>query len=232
MNMTVTRFLRQCVGDMGIELTPASFQLFEKFAVELNKWNKKINLSAIRDERDIVIKHFADSLTLLELMGDSGLLLDVGSGAGFPAIPLKIALPGLSVVSVDSVEKKVLFQRHCSRILGLVDFTALHTRVEKLAHSHPGRFDYVVSRAFSDLSYFVSLALPLLKEKGRILAMKGRMGDSELSSALSDISDQGAVVIDCINRKLPFSDAERCLIVLEKKGGWHDDSVLKVEFRK
>ncbi len=217
MKISVARFLRQCAEEMGIELTPDSFQLFEKFAVELNKWNKKINLTAIRDERDIVIKHFADSLTLVELIGDSGLLLDVGSGAGFPAIPLKIALPGLSVVSVDAVEKKVLFQRHCSRALGLVDFTALHTRVEKLAHGRASQFDFVVSRAFSDLPCFVSLALPLLKEKGRIVAMKGRMGASELSSAVSEITDQGVVVIDCINRKLPFSDAERCLIVLEKK---------------
>ncbi len=216
--MSVARFLRQCAGEMGLELSPASFQLFEKFAVELNKWNKKINLTAIRDERDIVIKHFADSLTLLDLIGDSGVLLDVGSGAGFPSIPLKIALPGLSVVSVDAIEKKVLFQRHCSRVLGLVDFSALHTRVEKLACDRSGQYDFIVSRAFSDLPYFVSLALPLLKDTGKIVAMKGRVGESELSSAVADINRHGAIILDCVNRKLPFSDAERCLIVLEKKG--------------
>jgi len=218
MNRDAAELLRRCAGDLGFELDSNELGRFGSFADELKKWNRKINLTAIRDDRDIIIKHFADSLTLLGIVNKTGTLLDIGSGGGFPAIPLKIMLPRLSVVSVDAVEKKILFQRQAARLLNLHDFTALHVRGEELLKSYAFHFDYVVSRAFSDLPYFVSLALPLLKDDGRIIAMKGREGRDEAIATKRQLADLGAKVIDCIHLKLPVTNDDRYLVVMGKIG--------------
>jgi len=213
-----SELLVRCATELGIELDSNELGRFGRFAEELKKWNRKINLTAIRDDRDIVVKHFADSLTLLRAVDRAGSLLDIGSGGGFPCIPLKIMLPKLSVVSVDAVEKKVLFQRQAARLLHLQHFTALHVRGEELVKSYASHFDTVVSRAFSDLPYFVSLALPLLKDSGRIVAMKGREGQEEADAAGRQLTDLGARVIECIRLKLPVSGDVRYLVVMGKTG--------------
>jgi 16S rRNA (guanine527-N7)-methyltransferase len=216
MNKDATQLLRHCAEELGIELTANEVGLFNIYAEELKKWNRKINLTAIRDDREIVIKHFADSLTLLETINKSGTLLDIGSGGGFPAIPLKIMLPRLSVVSVDAVEKKVLFQRHAARLLHLQNFTALHVRGEELIKSYASHFDYVVSRAFSDLPYFVSLALPLLKDSGCVVAMKGKEGRTEAAAAEKQLAVLGAKVVKNIHLRLPVSGDDRYLVIIAK----------------
>jgi len=216
MNREDSELLRQCADELGIKLDSNALGRFGLFAAELKKWNRKINLTSIRDDRDIVVKHFADSLTLIGVIGKAESLLDIGSGGGFPAIPLKILLPSLSVVSVDSVEKKILFQRHAARILNLHDFNAIHARAEELVEKYPSRFDCIVSRAFSDLPYFASLALPLIQDTGLILAMKGKEGREEADGARERLADLGAMVNDCIHLKLPVSGDERYLIVLKK----------------
>jgi 16S rRNA (guanine527-N7)-methyltransferase len=223
MNREAAELLRSCAKELGIQLDANELGRFGSFANELKKWNRKINLTAIRDDRDIVIKHFADSLTLISNVNQAGSLLDIGSGGGFPAIPLKIMLPGLSVVSVDAVEKKILFQRHASRLLQLQGFTALHVRGEEMVKSYASHFDCIVSRAFSDLPYFVSLSLPLLKENGRIVAMKGRGGSDELVASKRELSDLGVKVIECIHLKLPVSNDDRYLVVMEKIGAGNAD---------
>jgi len=216
MNRDASELLRKCAGELGIELDSNELGRFGSFADELKKWNRKINLTAIRDDRDIAIKHFVDSLTLVGRVKKNGSLLDLGSGGGFPAIPLKIMLPRLTVVSVDAVEKKILFQRHAARLLHLHDYTALHVRGEELVKSYTSHFDCVVSRAFSDLPYFVSLALPLLKDDGQIIAMKGREGRDEAIAAQRQLADLGAKVLECIHFKLPVTNDERYLVVMGK----------------
>lgn len=216
MNRVIPDLLRRCASELGTELNSNEIGRFCSFAEELKKWNRKMNLTAIRDDREIVIKHFADSLTLLTLLGGAGTLLDIGSGAGFPAIPLKIMLPSLSIVSVDSVEKKILFQRHVARRLGFADFAAIHARGEELAKNHAGRFDWIVSRAFSDLPYFIGMALPLLKVSGKLVAMKGRHGKEEIASAGKYLADLGVKVNDCIHVRLPLSGDDRYLISMDK----------------
>jgi len=230
MNRDAVELLRRCAMELGIELAANELGQFGCFADELKKWNKKINLTAIRDDRDIAMKHFADSLTLLGIINKTGSLLDLGSGGGFPAIPLKIMLPNLSVVSVDAVEKKILFQRQAARLLHLHEFTALHARGEELAKSYASHFDCVVSRAFSDLPYFVFLALPLLKNDGHIIAMKGREGRDEAVAAKGQLSDLGAKVIECIHIKLPVANDDRYLVVMGKIGA--GSSGENIQFRE
>lgn len=217
MNKEAFELLRSCARSFAIELSARELGLFDLFAEELKKWNRKINLTAISDDREIVIKHFADSLSLLGCLQKTGKLLDIGSGGGFPAIPLKILLPELPVVSVDAVEKKILFQRHAARILQLREFSALHTRIEDLAKSHADQFDTIVSRAFADVTLFAGLALPLLKPTGQIIAMKGREGREEALAAEKRLADLGVTIVDCIHLRLPSSGAERFLVVLKKR---------------
>jgi 16S rRNA (guanine527-N7)-methyltransferase len=216
MNREDSELFRQCADELGIELDSNALGQFGLFAAELKKWNSKINLTSLRDDRDIVVKHFADSMTLIGVLGEAGSLLDIGSGGGFPAIPLKILLPKLSVVSVDSVEKKILFQRHAARLLRLLDFTAVHARAEGLVEKYSSHFDCIVSRAFSDLPYFCLLSLASYPGLRVDYRMKGKDGREEADGARERLADLGAMVTDCIHLKLPVSGDERYLIVLKK----------------
>jgi 16S rRNA (guanine527-N7)-methyltransferase len=204
------------LAELGLYLTPAELGKLYTFAAELKKWSRKINLTAIIADEDIAVKHFLDSLTVLKAVGPKGRLLDIGSGGGFPAIPLKIVCHGLHVTSVDAVEKKVIFQRHAARLLGLQGFEVLHSRGEELAAHHAGSFDWVVSRAFSDIPTFVRIALPLIKTGGTIVAMKGRGGRDEAETVSAALSELGVRVTDVIEFRLPVSGDARSLIVMER----------------
>jgi len=203
-------------AELGRSLTTAELGRLYAFAAELKKWGRKINLTAIRDDEDIVVKHFLDSFTLLKVTGKKGRLLDIGSGGGFPAIPLNILLHELHIISVDAVEKKVIFQRHVARLLGLHNFEALHARAEELVAKHARSFDWVVSRAFSDIPTFVRIALPLIREQGEIIAMKGRGGREEAVAAGSALRGIGVEVSDIIEFRLPVSGDARSLIVMKR----------------
>ncbi|MEI8356152.1 MAG: 16S rRNA (guanine(527)-N(7))-methyltransferase RsmG [Deltaproteobacteria bacterium] len=217
MKREIRELLVQGGNQLGIELKSQEVVKFSELSAELNKWNKKINLTSIRDDSDVVLKHFIDSLSLLKVIGKEGRLLDVGSGGGFPAIPLKIMLPLLSVVSVDAVEKKILFQRHVARILRLQDFSALHARVEELSLRYPLHFNWIVSRAFSDIPAFVKIALPLLKDNGCIVAMKGKKGKEEAVAAEKECLEMGVAVTAVLDITLPVTGATRCLVLMQKR---------------
>jgi 16S rRNA (guanine527-N7)-methyltransferase len=185
-----------------------------KFLDELLRWNRSINLTAVRDTRAAVEKHLVDSLTLLPLLEGGETLLDLGSGGGLPCIPLKIALPGLRVVSVEVIGKKAAFQRHAARTLELRDFEVRQARAENLpAEGLDSKFEIVVSRAFSSLGDFVSLALPCLAPGGRIVAMKGPEGESEVATAAPLLDRFGLHRREIRRLRLP-SGADRTLIIL------------------
>ena len=179
----IRQAIEQGAREVGLDITDRSLDLFEVFVAELIKWNSKINLTAITDNNDIAAKHIIDSLFMARFVGNSERVLDIGSGAGLPAIPLKIVKPETDVVSVDAIGKKINFQRHISRLLKFHSFEALHTRIEDLQKSRGGNFEVITSRAFSSLAQFTSLAAPLLAPGGRIIAMKGPAALEEMSEA-------------------------------------------------
>lgn len=201
-------------GQLGLELSEGQVQAFVLFAGELKKWNRRINLTAITDDREIAVKHFLDSLCLAREIGGNGRVLDIGSGAGIPALPLKIAQPELELVSVDAVGKKIHFQRHMARLLGLQGFTALHARVESLHGSHGAGFHIVTSRAFSDLERFVRIAAPFLADDGRVMAMKGPSAAREMEKAGTALEALGFEIYATHDYVLPFDCGERCLVVM------------------
>ena len=176
---------------------------------ELRKWNQKTNLTAIEDPRDIVIKHFLDSLSLLRILHpDAKNAADIGSGAGFPCIPVKIAMPGLAITSVEPAHKKAAFQRHIIRLLGLEGIRLDEAKVETVV-AGPERYDIIFSRAFKEPEGPLPLAGQLLAEGGEIILSLGPSVGEEPPSGW-EIARREVVT-------LPFSDIKRTLASYRKK---------------
>jgi len=186
----------------------------EQFLDELLRWNKRINLTSITDRYEALEKHLLDSLLLLRFLTGRGRLLDMGSGAGLPGIPLAIACRDLEVVSVDSVGKKVNFQKHVKRKLSLENLQPVHARLETLHGLE--LFDLVVARALSGFKELIEWSAPLIKSGGELYVMKGREGSAELESFL--VSDDRCLfkVKATHHYLLPYSKSDRQLTILSR----------------
>ena len=201
---------------MGLTLSAREIELFELYATELKKWNSKVNLTAITKDKEIAIKHFVDSLNLAPYITASDSLLDIGSGAGLPVIPLKIISTEIPMVSVDAVAKKIHFQRHVIRTLNLQHIEAIHARVEELHRTHSHSFSVITSRAFTRLDRFVSLAAPLLAENGMLIAMKGGQVEDEIAES-DEVVHAGGFTITSVHRyTLPQNMGERVLTFIKQ----------------
>ena len=201
----------------GIDLAEQTVEAFDLYLRELLKWNEKMNLTAIRSEKGIVLKHFLDSLSVFPLLLKISSLLDIGSGAGFPGIPLKMIQPSLEVTLIDSVRKKIDFQSHIIRKLGLKGIEAIHGRVQdaEILHSLGDRFDAVIARAFSDLDTLLLLSFPFLKKGGILLAMKGEGAGEELKRLPLSTRNRYRW-IKTATFSLPFSSFKRSILLFEK----------------
>ena len=219
MSRSLRELLDDGAGELGMTLPPADADRFLLLMMELRKWNRKINLTGITTERGIIIKHLLDSLTVVSLLPQGARLLDLGSGGGFPCIPLALVRPDLKVTSVDATLKKIHFQRHAARTLGLDNFEALQVRGDTLAQSHAGSFDVVISRGFASLPEFLTLAKPLLAPGGTIIAMKGSSGADEAAEAAPFLEESGLVVREVVRLRLPASGDERSFVVIGAIGG-------------
>jgi len=185
----------------------------------LLEWRERFNLTAISDPRDVVLKHFADSLSLVPLVGKGALdVIDVGSGAGFPGIPLKIALPEIGVTLLDAVNKRVGFLNAAIERLGLEGINAIHSRAEDAGHSEAHRevYDLAVSRAVAALPVLAEYALPFVKPGGRFAAMKGPAVQEELQSAQAAIRVLGGDRISTISVEIPFTDITHSIVCVSK----------------
>jgi len=200
--------------ELGVELSDAQINSCLLYLSELKKWNQKINLTAIREDGDIVIKHFLDSFSFIKgFTPVEGLkLLDMGSGAGFPALPLKIAIPGISVTMVESVKKKAAFLRHIIRTLRLTGVEVSDKRTEELPDSFHSMFDVVTARAFANMETALAAGKPFLKSGGVVVLGRGpeeKIREQELSKA-------GFVLERRIELTLPHSDYKRAIWVFKK----------------
>lgn len=216
MGKTVKSILETGIDELGLTVSKELLSAFEIFEKELSKWNSKINLTSITTAEEIAIKHFIDSLAVARFMNPSGKMLDIGSGGGFPSIPLKLYFPDMEIISVDSVGKKINFQKHAARVLNFSNFAAIHSRVEMLSPEYDGFFDCIISRAFSDLEMFSRVSLPLLSDDGLIIAMKGREGKSEAENARGALSQLGLVVEKIEEYRLPILKDDRSIIIIRK----------------
>jgi len=201
----------------GIDLAEQTVEAFDLYLRELLKWNEKMNLTAIRSEKGIVLKHFLDSLSVFPLLLKISSLLDIGSGAGFPGIPLKMIQPSLEVTLIDSVRKKIDFQSHIIRTLGLKGIGAIHGRVQdkQILQALGGRFDGTIARAFSDLDTLLLLSFPFLTKGGILLAMKGEVAGKELKRLPLSTRNRYRW-IKTATFSLPFSSLKRSILLFEK----------------
>ena len=210
--------LLQGAKAFGIDLAEGATRAFDIYLTELLKWNQKINLTAIRTEKGVVIKHFLDSLSICPHIPGRTSLLDLGSGAGFPGIPLKIVQPFLRVTLVDSVRKKVDFQKHIVRLLGMREIEAVHGRVqdEKVVKEMAEQFDMTISRAFSGTATFLHLSHLLLKRGGMAIAMRGKTTEEDIQSLLKEEGRRYRLQKH-VSFVLPFSNFERTILLFEKQ---------------
>jgi 16S rRNA (guanine527-N7)-methyltransferase len=205
---------------LGVRLTPRQVAAFERYEQELLEWNARFNLTAIREPEGIRTKHFLDSLTCIQAWRDAppASLIDIGTGAGFPGIPLKILQPSLSLTLVESVGKKAEFCRHVVQALGLERVTVLQARAEE-AGQMPAvreRFDWAVARAVANLPILVEFLLPLVRVGGGMLAQKGESGPAEAHASERAIRLLGGRLRQLVQVNLPGVAEERYLVVLDK----------------
>lgn len=202
---------------LGINADESTAALFAVHALELVEWNRKINLTSITLPRDIAVKHFVDSLAPAQFISKNARLLDIGSGGGFPGIPLKILKPSLSVLLIDGVRKKANFLRHVLRTLKLESIKVLQVRAENLVEDPAflNSFDVVISRALSSLDVFVDLSMPLLAAHGIMIAMKGEVNPSELEK-LQSSAPPNRYHIEVKNYRLPSMDAPRSMVIIRR----------------
>jgi len=179
------------VADFGFNLKPKEVTDLELFLEEMGRWNQVHNLTAIAGEKNSVSLHLIDSIAVLPIMRQFLIMVnpkiaDLGSGGGLPAIPIAILQPSWNLTLIEAIRKKTAFLQHVRGKLGLTNIQVLSERVEAVAKKEPGRFDAVISRAFTKLSHFLELSLPLLKPEGLVFAMKSRRADEELQGVCMD----------------------------------------------
>lgn len=186
---------------------------FNRYAEMLRERNEKINLTAITEPEEVKIKHFLDSCSAAELLPGGASVLDIGSGAGFPGLPLKIVRPDLTVTLLDSVNKKVAFVSDVVAELKLSGVTAVHARIEDFPHK--GEYDAVVSRAVAELSTLAEYALPFVKIGGAFIAYKSEKAESEAEAAASAITLLGGRIRE-IREAFVAAGLTRKLIIIDK----------------
>ena len=205
---------------IGLELTPAQLAAFEWYEKELLAWNERFNLTAIRDAESVRTKHFLDSLTCALVMNGkrSGKIIDIGTGAGFPGIPLKIMMPGLELTLVESIGKKADFCRHVVQTLGFEGTQVLQKRAEELGQDRRFReqYDWAVARAVANLNILAEYLLPLLRVGGMMIAQKGQSGPVEAHTAANPIRILGGHLKNLREVELPGVTEERYVITIEK----------------
>jgi 16S rRNA (guanine527-N7)-methyltransferase len=211
----VGELLRQTSNEMGVSLRDSQIELFELYLQTLLEWNKTFNLTGIRDPEDIVIKHFVDSLTPLPYLEPSGRLLDLGPGAGFPSIPLKIAAGELKITLVEASRKKVSFLKHIIRTLKLESVVVQHSRFE-LMEPADLPFNTIISRAFTRLEPLVKLVAPIMTPGSTLVAMLGPARASGHSGFADFAQAESLELHRMVSLELPRGRGGRTLLFFTK----------------
>ncbi len=207
----------EALKEKGIVLTQKQLQQFELYYKTLIEWNEKMNLTAITKKEDVYLKHFYDSLTIsFDYSLNNQSLCDIGAGAGFPSIPLKIVFPELKVTIVDSLTKRITFLNHLFQVLELENVRAISARAEDYAKDHRESFDIVTARAVARLNILDELCLPLVRVGGDFITLKGLKAQEELQEAKKGIEKLGGEVVKEIDFTLTDENDHRCNMFIHK----------------
>ena len=219
--MTIEEFIQE-LQKLNISLTNDQIDQFEKYYLFLIQYNQKVNLTRITEKEEVYLKHFYDSILIYKLWPyfgkDKVNLCDVGSGAGFPSIPLKIIFPNLKVTIVDSLNKRIMFLNELCKQLNLKYVSLVHGRAEEVGHNtiYRNSFDVVTGRALAKLSVMNELCLPLVKVGGFLIAMKGQKAEEEIKGATNSLNVLGGQLEKVDKFYLFNTDNQRNNILIKK----------------
>jgi len=203
-----------------VHLTARQLKLLSQYELELLDWNQRFNLTAVRSAEEIRVKHFLDSFTCMLAIRDNPgrRIIDIGTGAGFPGLVLKIAYPAIQVTLVESVGKKASFCQHVVRVLGLEEVEVLQERAENLGQmpDHREQYDWAVARAVAAMPVLAEYLLPLVRVGGSMLAMKGESGPAECQASERTMTMLGGHLRQLVPVVLPGVVEERYLVVVDK----------------
>lgn len=214
--MKKDKFIEELVK-LNIEITDNQLNLLEQYYDMLIFWNNKINLTTIVDKEDVYLKHFYDSLTVVKVIDLNNVhsLCDVGTGAGFPGIVLKILFPKLKITLIDSLNKRINFLNEVIAKLGLTDITTIHIRVEEYGLVNREKYDLVIARAVAPLNILLEYCIPLAKINGYFIAMKANVNE-EIEASLNALQKLNSKIETSICFTLPFEQSNRTIIKIRK----------------
>lgn len=211
--MEIKQIIKEYFDKYKININDLQIEQFSKYYELLIEWNNKFNLTAITKDTEVVEKHFVDSVMALNEFEDGSSVVDIGAGAGFPSIPLKIMNPSLKITMVDSLNKRVVFLNEVVKELKLENIIAVHSRAEDFAKKHFEEFDYATARAVANLSTLSEYTLPLIKVGGKFIALKGDIKE-EFESGKNAISILGGEIVKTDKFELEYGI--RTILVVNK----------------
>ena len=204
---------------LGFNFSVEQLEKFYKYMNLLIEWNEKMNLTAITEPNDIILKHFIDSITINKYIENTAKVVDVGTGAGFPGIPLSIIRTDLQITLVDSLNKRLIFLQEIKKELELKNIDIVHARVEEIGQNKNYRetFDIATSRAVANLSTLSEYLVPLVKIKGKCVCMKASDAEEEIKQAENAVNILGGKIVKVEKFNLPNSDIGRTIIIINKE---------------
>lgn len=203
---------------LGVRFSVEQIEQFYKYMNLLIEWNEKMNLTAITEPKEIILKHFIDSIMILKYIDDNSKLVDVGTGAGFPGVPLSIMNPTLKITLVDSLNKRLIFLQEVVKELNLKNIEIVHARAEEFGQNknYREKFDIATSRAVANLATLSEYLVPLVKIGGKIISMKASNAKEEINDAQKAIEVLGGKIEKIEEFDLPESDIGRTIIIIDK----------------
>jgi 16S rRNA (guanine527-N7)-methyltransferase len=210
--------MKEYLCQLDLEAENVELDKLYQYMQLLIQWNEKINLTAITQPEEIIVKHFVDSLTVLKYIDMGATIVDVGTGAGFPGIPIKVFREDVKTTLLDSLNKRILFLEEVINQIGIKDIKCIHARAEELAsrEEHREKYDIAISRAVANMSTLLEYTLPYVRKGGKVICMKGSNIEEELKQCQKAIKILGGELQELEAFELPLTDIKRNIIIIKK----------------